>query len=68
MRLNELKTPTKDYKVDMQPKLCEQIAVPKGGESHGLFYDRKGYFFRDGVDPRNHTGRFMQEDIDKHNG
>lgn len=29
------------------------------GEQHGRFYDRKGDYFREGVDPRNHVGRFV---------
>ena len=28
--------------------------------SSGRFYDRKGDFFREGVDPRNHFGRFVE--------
>lgn len=28
-----------------------------GKDSHG-FYDSKGYYFREGVDPRNYFGRF----------
>ena len=32
------------------------------GESNGRFYDRRGDYFREGVDPRNHVGRFV---IDK---
>ena len=32
------------------------------GEEHivGKFYDRDGYYFREGVDPRNHIGRFVK--------
>jgi len=31
----------------------------KCGEEYGQFYDRKGDYFRKGVDPRNHYGRFV---------
>ena len=36
------------------------------GEKHGNFYDRKGDYFREGVDPRNHVGRVILEDMDKY--
>ena len=29
-----------------------------GEDSHG-FYDKNGYYFREGVDPRNYCGRFV---------
>jgi hypothetical protein len=29
-----------------------------GEDSEGRFYDRRGDYFRKGVDPRNHFGRF----------
>ena len=31
-----------------------------GKDSHG-FYDSKGYYFREGVDPRNYHGRFVNK-------
>ena len=31
-----------------------------GEDRHG-FYDRRGDYFRDGVDPRNYHGRFLPE-------
>ncbi len=35
------------------------------GEQNGMFYDRRGDFFREGVDPRNHYGRFVHH-FNKH--
>jgi len=37
--------------------------VLKDGESHDRFYDRKGYYFRKGVDPRNYYGRFVPVEL-----
>ena len=50
MEQNQLLTHTKDSKADMQRR-C--------GEQYGMFYDRKGDLFRDGVDPRNYHGQFV---------
>ncbi len=33
-----------------------------GEDSYG-FYDRKGWYFREGVDPRNHVGRFVTDEV-----
>ncbi len=30
------------------------------GEQNGMFYDRKGDYFREGVDPRNTFGRLVE--------
>lgn len=34
--------------------------IGRGGEIHGVFYDRLGWAFREGVDPRNSFGRFVE--------
>lgn len=36
------------------------LNILKCGEDNGRFYDRKGDYFREGVDPRNHVGRFVR--------
>lgn len=38
----------------------------KCGEERGRFYDRRGDFFREGVDPRNHYGRFVHHFDQRH--
>ncbi len=35
------------------------LDILKCGEDNGRFYDRRGDYFREGVDPRNHYGRFV---------
>ena len=35
------------------------------GEQNGTVYDRRGNYFREGVDPRNHVGRFVNLGIRK---
>ncbi len=47
-------TPTQD---------SEMAEYRRCGESNGLFYDRRGDYFREGVDPRNHIGRFVTDEI-----
>ncbi len=42
-----------------------QADIRRCGESSGLFYDRRGYYFRDGVDPLNHVGRFVTDEINR---
>ena len=39
--------------------MADMIDVSRCGEEHGQFYDRRGYYFREGIDPRNHYGRFV---------
>ena len=39
--------------------------LDKCGEQNGTFYDRRGDYFREGVDPRNHVGRFLNFGIRK---
>jgi len=38
-----------------------ETEVAVGGESSTGFYDRDGYYFRAGVDPRNYWGRHVDE-------
>ena len=39
--------------------------LDKCGEQHGQFYDRRGDYFREGIDPRNSFGRFVNLGIRK---
>ena len=41
------------------PLTTTKAGIAIGGEYHDRFYDRRGYYFREGVDPRNYHGRFV---------
>lgn len=47
--------------VKLRPDLI--LTKRRCGEQHGRFHDRKGDFFREGVDPRNHIGRAVTDKV-----